>query len=77
MERRSKRLDSTRLSSVERQFSPSRVEHQLLAQVFEFVVSPRCSGRRATSDFVDDRQSNDERQHTDGRSFHGNARSAA
>lgn len=77
MERRSKRLDSTQLSSVERQFSPSRVEHQLLAQVFEIVVSPRCSGRRSKSDCVDDRPSNDERQHTDGRSFYGNARSAA
>ena len=37
MERRSNPAGSTRLASVVRQFTPSRIEHQLLAQVFEFV----------------------------------------
>ena len=29
---------------VAREFTPSRIEHQLLAQVFELVCGPRCVG---------------------------------
>lgn len=29
---------------VAREFVPSRIEHQLLAQVFELVCGPRCVG---------------------------------
>jgi hypothetical protein len=77
MERLSKRVDSTRLSSVVRQFSPSRVEHQLLAQVFEFVVSARCSGRPAAFGCVDARESNKEQQRMYVKLLHGTARNAA
>jgi hypothetical protein len=77
MERQPKRLDSTRLSSVVRQFSPSRVEHQLLAQVFECVVSASCSRHPAAFDWADGRQSNDEQQCTDGKPLHSKIRSAA
>lgn len=77
MERLSKRVDSTRLASVVRQFSPSRVEHQLLAQVFECVVSARCSRYPAAFDCADNRQPNDEPQRTDAKSLHNKIRSAA
>lgn len=77
MERLSKRVDSTRLSSVVRQFSPSRVEDQLLAQVFEFVVSPRCSGRPAAFGCVDVRESNEEQQRAYVKPLHDTARNAA
>lgn len=77
MERRSKRVESTRLSAVVRQFSPSRVEHQLLAQVFEFVVSVRCSGCPAAFGCVDDRQSNEEQQRTYVKPLLSKARNAA
>jgi hypothetical protein len=76
MERLSKRVDSTRLSSVVRQFSPSRVEHQLLARVFEFVVSVRCS-EPAAFGYVDDRESNEEQQRTYVKPLRGKARNAA
>ena len=77
MERQPKRQDSSRFSSVVRQFSPSRVEHQLLAQVFECVVSSSCPGRPAASDWADDRQSNEEQRCTDGKPLHSKIRSAA
>ena len=77
MERQPKRLESNRLSSVVRQFRPARVEQQLLAQVFECVVSARCSRYPAALDWADDRQSNDGQQCTDVKSLHSKIRSAA
>ena len=77
MERRSNQADGTRLASVVRQFTPSRIEHQLLAQVFEFVVSARRQGQPAAFDSVDDQQPSEELQRADGRTSCGTARSAA
>ena len=77
MERQRKRLESTQLSSMVRQFSPSRVELQLLAQVFECVVSARCSRHPSALDGADDGQSNDKRQRTDVKLLRGKTRSAA
>ncbi len=77
MERLAKRVASTRFSSVVRQFSPSRIEHQLLAQVFEFVVSVRCSGRPVTLGCVDDGESNEEQQRTYVKPLRAKARNAA
>lgn len=77
MERKPKRLESTRLSSVVRQFCPSRVELQLLAQVFECVVSAPCLRHPAASDCADDRQSNAKQFHTDVQSLPVKIRRAA
>jgi hypothetical protein len=77
MERRSRPSGNTRLSSVVRQFTPSRIELQLLAQVFEIVVSVRCPLLLAAADSVPDRHSNVESQGTDGKPLHGRPRSAA
>lgn len=77
MERRSRPSGNTRLSSVVRQFTPSRIELQLLAQVFEIVVSVRCPLLLAAADSVPDRHSNAEPQGMDGKPFHGRARRAA
>lgn len=77
MERRSRPSGNTRLSSVVRQFAPSRIELQLLAQVFEFVVSVRCPALHAAADSVLDRHSNVEPQGMDGKPLHGRPRSAA
>ena len=77
MERRSNQADSTRLASVVRQFTPSRIEHQLLAQVFEFVVSVPRQEQSAALDFVDDQQPSHELQRADGRTLRGTTRSAA
>ncbi len=41
MERRPSRASGTKLASVVRQFTPARIERQLLAQVFECVVTVR------------------------------------
>lgn len=77
MERRSNRADRTRLASVVRQFTPSRIEHQLLAQAFEFVVTVRHQGQPAAFDSVDDQQPSEELQRADGRTSRGTARSTA
>jgi hypothetical protein len=77
MECRSNQAESARFASVVRQFTPSRIEHQLLAQVFEVVVSVRRPERPPAFDSVDDQQPNDELQHADGKISCGTARSAA
>jgi hypothetical protein len=77
MERRSIQAVSTRLASVVRQFTPSRIEHQLLAQVFEFVVTVPCQGQSAAFDSVDAQQPSEELPRADGRTSRGTARSAA
>lgn len=77
MERRTNQAESTRRTSVVRQFAPSRIEHQLLAQVFECVVSTRHPEPPAAFDSVDDQQPNDELQRADDRMPCGTARSAA
>jgi hypothetical protein len=77
MECRPRQAVSTRYSSVVRQFTPSRIEHQLLAQVFEFVVDAPCQAQLAATEIVPDRQFNDGRQHTDVKSLRSRARSAA
>jgi hypothetical protein len=46
------------LATVVRQFAPSRIEHQLLAQVFEFVVTVQRNGPPAAFDVFDDLQPN-------------------
>jgi len=56
MERRSNRAGSAMLASVVRQFTPSRIEHQLLGQVFESVVTLRRHGQPAAFDSLDDRE---------------------
>ena len=77
MERRSNQADSTRLASVVRQFTPSRIEHQLLAQVFEFVVGVRRQEQPAAFDSVDDQQLSEELQRAYGGTLRGTTRSAA
>lgn len=77
MERRLRPSGSTRLSSVVRQFTPVRIERQLLAQVFEFVVGAPRPLQLAASDTAPDRQFDDERQHTNVESLHSRTRSAA
>lgn len=74
MERQPKRPKSTQFSSVVRQFRPSRVERQLLAQVFECIVSAQ---QPTALSWADDRQANDEQHNTDAQSLHGKIRSAA
>ena len=77
MERRSKEAVCRSLGSVVRQFTPSRLEHQLLAHVFEFVVSARFPGPLVTSNPAVDSQSNKEPQFTDAEALRGRTRSAA
>ena len=77
MERRSNQAESPRPASMVRQFSPSRIEHQLLAQVFEFLVSVRRMGRPEAFGPVDDRPLSEERQCAGGRTTRGSTRSAA
>lgn len=77
MERRSNQADYTTLASVVRQFTPSRIEHQLLAQVFEFLVSSPRQGELAAVHSVDDHQPSEDFQRADGRTARGRARSAA
>ena len=77
MERRSNQADSTRLASVVRQFTPSRIELQLLAQVFEFIVSMQRQAQPAAFNSVDDHQPSEELQRGGGRTSRGTARSAA
>ena len=77
MERRSNPADCTRFASVVRQFTPSRIERQLLAQVFEFVVSRRRQEQPAAFATVNDQPPNEELQRATSRSARGLARSAA
>ncbi len=77
MERQPKRPKSNQFSSVVRQFRPSRVEQQLLAQVFECVVNACCSRQPVAPSRADHRQANDEQQDTDAKSLHSKIRSAA
>ena len=44
MDRRGKFAGSAVIALVVRQFSPSRIERQLLTQVFEYVVASQCAG---------------------------------
>lgn len=62
MERRSNRTGSPLLASVVRQFIPSRIEHQLLGQVFESVVTLRRHGQPAACDSLDDREPDEARR---------------
>ena len=77
MERRSYQAESPRLASVVRQFTPSRIERQLLAQVFEFLVSVRPPRQPAVLGPGDGQQPNEELPRADGRTSRGTARSAA
>jgi hypothetical protein len=62
MERRSNHPKDAMLASLIRQFAPSRLEHQLLAQVFESVVAVRRRGQPATLDSAGDPQPNEEQR---------------
>lgn len=77
MERHSNHAGSAMLASVVRQFTPSRIEHQLLGQVFEFVVPLRRHGQPATLDPLDDQQPGETRRLLNGGISHAKERSAA
>ena len=76
MERRSNQSGSAMLASVVRQFSPSRIEQQLLGQVFEFVVTRR-HGQPAEFDPLDDQPREEARRPLNGSNSPGQERRAA
>jgi len=53
MDRRGKPASNAAIALVVRQFSPSRIERQLLTQVFECVVAKRCEAHEVVGDAVD------------------------
>lgn len=77
MERHSNQAVITRFASVVRQFNPSRIEHQLLDQVFEFLVGARRQAPAAAFDSADDQHLSEELQRAGGRTSRATARSAA
>lgn len=77
MERRSIQARSAMLASVVRQFAPSRIEQQLLGQVFEFVVTLRRHGQPAEFDPVDDQPREEARRLLNGSISLGQERRAA
>ena len=56
MERHARNASTVMLATVARQFVPSRIERELLAQVFEFVVTERHPDRSAAADAFDAQQ---------------------
>lgn len=58
MERHARDASKAMLATVIRQFVPSRIERELLAQVFESVVTERHSDRRTAADAFDAQQAN-------------------
>ena len=56
MERHARNASTVMLATVTRQFVPSRIERELLAQVFEFVVTERHPDRSAAADAFDAQQ---------------------
>lgn len=50
MDRQGKSVGSAAIALVVRQFSPSRIERQLLTQVFECVVTRRREGHTVVGD---------------------------
>jgi len=77
MERRSNQASNAMLASVVRQFTPSRIEQQLLGHVFEFVVTSRCLGQPAELDPRDDQRPDEARRLLNGSLSPGQERSAA
>jgi len=77
MERRLNDANSAMLASVVRQFVPSRIEQQLLGQVFEFVVTLRRHGQPAEPDLLDDQGPEDAGRLWNGSFSPGQERSAA
>jgi hypothetical protein len=75
MERRSNRAGGAMLASVVRQFTPSRIEQQLLGQVFESVMTLRRHSQPSAFDSVDDRESDEARRLNE--TSRGQERSAA
>lgn len=53
MDRRGKSASNAAIALVVRQFSPSRIERQLLTQVFECVVAKRREAHKVVADGVD------------------------
>jgi hypothetical protein len=52
MDRRGRSASKATAALVVRQFSPSRIERQLLTQVFESLVARRCVAHEAVDDAV-------------------------
>lgn len=59
MERCVKSASDAALALVVRQFSPSRIERQLLTQVFECVVTARREAHAVVRDGVEDQAANE------------------
>ena len=59
MERHSSNTSNAMLATVVRQFVPSRIERQLLAQVFEFVVAVQRNSQPMAFDSLDDQHLNE------------------
>ena len=57
MERHARNASKAMLATVTRQFIPSRIERELLAQVFEFVVTERHPDHSTAADAFDAQQS--------------------
>jgi hypothetical protein len=53
MDRRGKSASNAAIASVVRQFSPSRIERQLLTQVFECLVATRRDAHEVVENGVD------------------------
>jgi hypothetical protein len=77
MERRSNQAESPRLAAVVRQFTASRIEQQLLAQVFECLMGMRPGEPLAAHGAVDNQQRTEDLHRADGNPSRGAARSAA
>ncbi len=59
MDRRGKSASDAAIALVVRQFSPSRIEHQLLTQVFECVVATRRDAHEVVGNGVGDPETNE------------------
>jgi hypothetical protein len=59
MDRRGKSASDAATALVVRQFSPSRIERQLLTQVFECVVATRRDAHEVVGNGVDDPETNE------------------
>ncbi len=77
MDRHANNARNVKLATVVRQFRPSRIERQLLAQVFEFVVATRSDGQQAAFDSMNQRHTADAPLAADKRGPHAVKRSAA
>ena len=76
MERQPRQASKAMLATVTRQFAPSRIERELLAQVFEFVVTERHSDQPKAANASGAQQPNAERRNSN-QSMARLARSAA